>query len=104
MSSSTTRYRRRMRCRKSKCYYQFTLKRAPKGDVECPICGGETRCVEAERRRELAKQDTCNCLPIPFPHKKGAVLGCEHHPKDFNDWTIEDQRQYQGMLETARSG
>ena len=102
--ASMTQWRHRMRCRKASCKHRFTLRKSPKGEIDCPICGSPARSVEEERQRELAKQDRCHCYPIPFPHRKGSILGCEHHPTHPDDWDIDQERQYEGMMMTPRSG
>lgn len=106
MTNSTTRYRHRVRCtRPSICGHRMTFKKKPiVADLSCPMCGGNVRSVEADRKREMAKQDTCYCHGIPFIHKKGSILGCHHHPKHPDDWTTDDDRQYQSMMEVPRSG
>ncbi len=92
------------------CSGRFTLRKHPDKYVlqrykNCPCCGSSNvMIVEHQRRRETAKQNTCYCHHIPFPHKKGELLGCEHHPKDYDDWTEEDHQQFQDMLATPRSG
>ena len=108
-STGKTRYRHRMRCSRGRhgCGRRFTLKRHPdsyKRSPKCPYCKSVfVISVEMERRQELANQETCKCSFIPFPHRKGTVLGCEHHPKPFDEWTEDDERDYQYMLETPRS-
>ena len=104
--SGNTRYRPRVRCNSSKCRHRFTLKRKPLrlDMIECPICCANVHSCEGQRRRELETQERCNCYAIPFPHRKGSVLGCDHHLTDPNSWTIDQERQYQGMMETPRSG
>ena len=106
-SASNTQFRHRMRCNRTrKCGHRFTLKKKPFAgeEIKCAMCGGNTYSCEASRRKERAKQVRCLCYNIPFPHEKGSILGCEFHWKDPDDWTLEDQRQFQGMMETPRSG
>ena len=106
-SASATRFRERMRCIDvPKCGHRFTLKKRPYAgqEFQCEMCGGRTRSVEKERRREMAKRENCECIAIGFKHQKGTVLGCDHHPKPFEDWTSDDHRQYQEMLKTPRGG
>ena len=107
---STTRNRWRMRCSNTrKCGQRFTLRRHPdeykrRSLTMCPSCGGHAYIDEGNRRKELAKQDTCHCHNIPFPHRRGSVLGCESHPKPMDQWTIDDERDYEAMLATPRTG
>ena len=89
---------------------RYTLKKRPElyklaKNRNCPVCGGSNVVsVEAYRRAEEQKQNTCYCSFIPFPHKKGSILGCDHHPKPYEEWTQEDEEQIQNMLATKRSG
>lgn len=87
MSKSTTRRRVRMRCNHRNCAKRFTLKRDPAlyaRSVKCPRCGSvQVRSVEGQRRRALAKQDTCGCLH--FPHRRGTVVGCVDHTAAYID-------------------
>ncbi len=108
--ASRTKYRHRMRCTNTrKCGRRFTLRRHPdsyvrRSKVLCPSCGGQAYSDEKTRKAELAKQETCMCPSIPFPHRLGSILGCDHHPKPTEDWTDEDQWQYEAMWNTPRSG
>lgn len=106
-SRGSTGYRWRMRCCNTrKCGRRYTLRRHPDDYAyparywRCPTCGGPAYSDEMNRRRELAQQDTCHCLP--FPHRRGSIMGCNHHPKPVDEWTDEDRRDYQDMLETPR--
>lgn len=92
-------------------YGRYTLPRHPnkyvnKKKINCPVCSSDhVKSVEAYRQKEMDNQDTCNCQPIPFPHnKKNPPLGCDHHRKDYDDWTDEDHMQYEEMIRTPRSG
>ena len=118
----TNAQRHRMLCVRCKAVYdrsyrkgtkglwsgRFTLKRAPtqyKRGVKCPRCKStNVRDVEMQRRAETLRQNTCLCNGIPFPHRHASILGCDDHPKAFEDWTQEDEQQYREMLETPRSG
>lgn len=98
-----------MRCGVEKCRTRFTLKKAPhlyKRRIKCPTCGDyfKVRSVEAERQRELAKQDTCRCSAYPFPHRKGSMRMCDHHRLRDVDITDDEYREYMYCLETPRSG
>lgn len=105
MRGGTNFYKHRYRCRNSKCYIRFSVKVRRKRPVKCPSCGGEARSIEAERARELAKQERCHCLNIPFPHKKGSITGCEHHVAGSErEWDELDEANYQTIIRTPRSG
>ena len=101
--------RHRMRCnacRRAGSHGRFTLKVAPKfmkREPTCPLCdSNEVVSVEKQRRKEQQRQDTCHCLMIPFPHRKGSILGCETM---FDaEWTKDQWKQYDGMLRTPRGG
>lgn len=84
-----TANRWRMRCGVEKCRHRWTLRRHPakyKRKPKCPRCGDviRVRSVEEERRREMAKRKEtgrfCECGGYPFPHEKGSLRFCEHHP------------------------
>jgi hypothetical protein len=98
-----------MRCSRGRngCGRRFTLKRSPDTYVrspKCPYCKSfNVYSVEMERRIEQARQDTCRCASLPFPHRKGAILGCAHHPKPDEEWTEDDYRDYEACLATPRS-
>ena len=105
MGVSTTAKHHRMRCRSGKCYKRFTLRKHPsqyKTDrmLKCPVCGGEARSDEQNRRNEKAKQDICDCLP--FPHERGTVAGCVDWPGTGNDF--EDEDAVRAVWETPRGG
>jgi len=112
--TSKTANRHRMRC--YSCYYhkrgsgRFTLKRHPDlyvRMVKCPVCGTtNVKSVEADRRREMAASSTCDCNPYPFPHKSGTMRMCINHPLVLMgvDPTEEEISDYQGCLDTPRSG
>ena len=100
-----TSVRHRMRC--STCGCRFTLKRHPskyKRQIKCPNGHTSTYSCEAARRRELAKQVRCYCNGVPFPHRAGSILGCDSHPVHPDDWTKDQERQYEGMMRTPRGG
>lgn len=111
--TSTTANRHRMRCYKCKrnckyCSGRFTLKRHPdkyKRTVKCPCCKNENvYSVEDERRAELARQERCICNNYPFPHNKGTLRMCEHHPLARVEPTEEEMHEYRACLETPRTG
>lgn len=104
--TSKTRYSHRVRCRN--CRSRQRIKRHPddyKIARRCLGCGStKLYSIEEERRRELKKQETCYCMAIPFPHRKGSLRFCEHHPLADVVATEEEWEQYQGIIETPRSG
>lgn len=107
--SSTTVKRHRMRCGVETCRQRFTLRRNPEEYVraiKCPSCGDhlKVRSVEAERQRELVKQDTCSCGGYPFPHRKGSMRGCADHPRAIEEFTQEEIHDYEACMRTPRSG
>ena len=79
---------------------RYTLKRAPwlyvqESRTKCKHCGSlNVRSDEAARRRELAKQERCYCLP--FPHNKGRIAGCEHWEGEVNE------HDFEAMINTPR--
>lgn len=107
---STTVKRERCRCnacRRAGHHGRFTLRRKLhlyKRQPRCPDCGStDIVSVEAIRRRELAKQTRCRCQWVPFPHRRGTVLGCEHHAVPMHEFDDDQIDQYQSMLATPRS-
>lgn len=84
---------------------RYTLRRHPDKYKQtkrtwCPHCGSmNVRSDEQNRRKSLAKQDTCDCLA--FPHRRGSIVGC----KDWEgEWTEERERDYEAMINTPRGG
>lgn len=74
-----------------------------KREIKCPYCGStKLQDVEAERQRERDRQDTCCCMMYPFPHRKGSLRACEHHPNK-DELTYEEQMDYEACLMTPRS-
>ncbi len=70
---------------------------------KCPHCGSdEVVSVEHQRRKEKMNQDICRCAMIPFPHQKGTVFGCQHHPDFERDWTPDEEEKYDGLINTPR--
>lgn len=109
--ASTTRYRHRMRCGVVSCRHRFTLKRHPdnyKRTIKCPKCGDSTKVhsVEEERKRELAKQDTCYCPMYPFPHRSGSLRLCDNHPAVVSGESCseEEYQDYLAIMEVPRGG
>lgn len=105
-TGSSTKGHHRMRCRDYTCYKRVTLKRHPseyKREPRCKFCGGELRSVEMERLRELAKKDTCYCNAYPFPHQKGTLRMCDHHPQINEQVTEEEYQDYLSCLSTPRT-
>lgn len=107
--TSRTKRRHRMRCVATyRCGQRFTLRRHPESYKRdryvCPSCGGRAYSDEQNRRNELAKQERCHCNGVPFPHRKGSILGCDHHPVDPLEWSPEQEAQYEAMLAVPRSG
>ena len=105
--TSKTRFSTRVQCRNNKCRTRDRIKKRLeeyKREKRCVVCGGPLRSIEAERRRELAKQETCYCGPIPFPHREGSLRFCEHHPLVDVEPTDEEWEDYEGMCMTPRSG
>lgn len=107
-STGSTRRRHRMRCSHRKCRTTFTLKRHPdqyKRPPRCPCC--KSLCVhsiEGQRRRALAKQDTCRCAAYPFPHRAGSLRMCVAHPLFHVEPTVEEIHAYESLMQTPRSG
>lgn len=98
-----------MRCGVEKCRQRFTLKRHPDRYARlqpCPACGDtlHVRSVEAERRRERAKQTNCICGGLPYKHRKGSYKSCVYSPHFNEPWTEEEIEGYKGMMATPRSG
>lgn len=109
--------RRRHRRRTGKdAFTCYTLKRHPlaykrESSTKCPVCGSlDVVSIEHIRKRDLAKRkergDHCQCNAYPFPHQKGSMRMCDHHPKILADEEVteEEARDYQACLETPRSG
>jgi hypothetical protein len=107
--ASRTKNRVRMRCGVTACRTRFTLRRDPAlyvRPIKCPRCGDSLRVrnVEAERRRELAKQATCNCGGYPFPHRQGSMRGCAFHPRADQEMTEVEAWEYHYVWRTPRGG
>lgn len=102
---SRTRGRTRYRCRNSKCYTRFPWSNKRKTDPKCPVCKSKNvRNIEGERRRELDKQNTCNCYFYPFPHRAGTLRCCVKHPLSAEPLNQDEEEDYRSCLETPRSG
>lgn len=101
--------RHRMRCGHGKqgCYARFTLRRHPDQyvrPVRCPYCKSlNVHSVEKARRAEQKKQDTCYCGNYPFPHRKGSLRMCMHHPSIHEEPTDEEKDDYYRCMDTPRS-
>lgn len=110
--ASATAKRHRMRCGHRMCWRRYTLRKHPDKyvrPVKCPHCGNRKKqySVEGQRRRELQKRKEkrlqCYCNRYPFPHQKGSLRMCDHHPAKTVEPTEEEYVQYQQCLETPRS-
>lgn len=110
--TSTTYKRHRMRCGITKCRKRFTLRRHPSEYIrviKCPACGDSTlvRHVEDERQRELAKRkrtgNHCFCNAYLFPHARGSLRACMHHPLADVELTPQEELDYEAIMSTARS-
>jgi hypothetical protein len=101
----------RMRCCSGRkgCGSRFTLKRPLREyirEVRCPYCKSKNvRDLEMERRREVNK-NKCTCKGYPFPHRRGSMRMCDHHPKWIAgvDPTPEEIAAYDQVMRTPRSG
>jgi len=112
--TTTTAKRHRMRCNacrrsaKGDASARFTLRRAPHlyvRAVRCPVCkSDDVVSIEAIRRRELAKQEPCECGVYPFKHRAGSLRFCAQNPRATEPETEEDMYQYEACLRTARGG
>ncbi len=106
--TSTTKYSHRVRCGNTKCRTRFRIKRHPdsyKIKRKCPGCGGtRLRSIEAERKREAAKQKRCYCSAYPFPHQAGSMRFCEEHSLADVTATPEEWDAYENTIRTDRSG
>lgn len=106
--ASSTRAAIRYRCGVEKCRTRFRHKKRLKREPKCPACGDTIRVrdIEAERLRELAKQERCECNWYPFPHRAGTLTMCELNPDRAAgiEPTAEDISDYQACLDTPRSG
>lgn len=102
--TSKTRHSHRVRC--GSCRTRYRIKRHPDDYVRRPRCGcgGNLNSIEAERRRELAKQERCTCMAIPFPHRAGSLRFCELHPRSEIEPTDEEWQDFEYLLATPRSG
>lgn len=100
-----------MRCSRGRdgCGRRFTLKKHPdqyRRTVRCPYCKSyNVTDVEAARRAEQARKDTCRCPNYPFPHTKGTMRMCDHHPLVLAgvDVTEIEYGDYMACLATPRS-
>lgn len=106
----TNHPRHRMRCSQGSkgCGARFTLPRRPelyKRPVRCPFCGCEDlQDVEAARRVETDNEDRCFCNSYPFPHRKGSLRVCVHHPDYHVPLEYWEECEYNDCLKTPRSG
>ena len=103
--------RHRMRCSRSSkrgCGRRFTIKRNPEDYrrwPKCPHCGcWDTQSVEASRRAEAEREDTCHCSRYPFPHRAGSLRMCIQHPLEIEgvEPTAEEWRDYEATVSTPR--
>jgi DNA-directed RNA polymerase subunit RPC12/RpoP len=72
------------------CSKHFTKTRRPEQYVReprCPRCRSKrVRYDEYEWKRRLArKRHVCLCSGAPYPHRKGSLVWCEHHPTGPTD-------------------
>ena len=109
-AGGTNAHRHRYRCNRCKydldhqCSGRFTLKNN-KQEIKCPCCGETERIYDAEINEQKRNQRrSCNCNAYPFLHRKGGMRMCEHHKLKEVEPTEEEWRDYQGCLETERSG
>ena len=102
MSRSTTRQRVRFRCRR--CRVRFAWRIARRADPKCPACSSrDVRNIEAERLRELGRQQRCQCLAYPFPHRAGSLRMCLLHPLADVEPTDIEVYEYEACMRTPRS-
>jgi hypothetical protein len=110
-SNSNTRNRHRMvcrACRREGRSKRFTLRRHPDNyarTVKCPRCKSfDVRSDETTRRKEIAKRVICHCGSPPFPHEKGSMRFCDHHPLIDVEGTKQEYLDWQAMMDTPRGG
>lgn len=103
--ASRTRGSVRYRC--NKCGTRFRWRKTRKTEPKCTWCRSTNVWnEEASRRKELANQERCHCNWYPFPHRKGSMTMCIHHPDRVAGIvpTDDEIRDYEGCLATPRSG
>jgi len=104
--TSLTRHRHRYRC--SSCSRRFAKPRAPHlyvRTVKCPYCKSDrTRSIEAERRKQVRKQDTCRCASIPYPHRRRSLRMCQWNYQVLAGHEVSqaDADAHDRMMRTAR--
>ena len=109
MPGGSNHNRYRMRCSRgaSGCGRRFTLRRHPdlyQRSIRCPHCSSDVVInIEQERRNEAKQKAICHCYNYPFPHEKGTLRMCIHHPKAGQNPTDEEYYEYQRCLDTPRS-
>lgn len=103
VTRSTTRWRKRYRCKRESCRYRFSVSVYRIIPV-CPKCKGAARCIEQERANEQAKVRRCNCNVYPFPHAEGTLRMCLKHP--LADVTPSDEEvfDYERLMSRPRGG
>lgn len=109
MASKTSK-RTRMKCRacRRRNYkrtgrdvpVRFTLKEG--AEHVCPMCSStDVVSDEHNRRKELAKQDTCRCSGVAFRHRKGSHKMCHHYEGELTE--EEERDAWYDMMNAERS-
>lgn len=102
--SSTTRWRKRYRCRKATCKYRFSVHVRKAQPDACPVCRGSVRCIEPERANERAAVSRCGCDVYPFPHAVGTLRMCQQQPLRGVEPTDVEIHEYERLMHTPRGG
>lgn len=101
-----------MRCSRGKsgCGRRFTLVKAPHKYAKaprCPFCrstkliDNNNDVIENTKRRKR-RGTTCYCTGYPFPHQKGSLRFCTHHPEWGEEPSQEQLYEYETTLDTPR--
>ena len=97
-----------MRCSQGKdgCGRRFSLPRHPNQylrDPRCPYCGcTKLQDVEEDEKKNGKRRERCNCPGYPFPHVKGDLRMCNHHPDFGKEPTDLEMEDYDVVLSTQR--
>jgi len=93
------------RCSRDACRARTALAKHPARyaqEPRCPACGRRSLKVIADRAAERGAGRPCRCSSLPFPHRRGSLRFCQHHPLAGTDPTHEELDDYQRIIETPR--
>lgn len=94
----TSKYHKAFPCRCRYCRARRTLPKHPskyliRRYARCYSCGRDALSVDRFRKHKEGKRYTCHCDGVHYPHRRGSLIWCIHHPTGPTEADFMDRYQ-----------